>query len=365
MEAGRLLYAIIDQGKTEQTALYDHLCSSTGIDDAPLEIIPHRDVAAVVSAFDGKRFEQAGEEQVQAAVLKYQQVNLALLGHSTLLPLRFGCTARDTAQVEEVLKWTCLQLRTVLNRLTGKVELVVQAFGDLPKILRSIAAQEKNMLQEHAGVGSEQLSATAQPPLLEQDKIAFGRQLFEAVEAKKEALCATIHAALAPLACDSSDGPRQLQPSHNVQYLFNRSYLVAREQEAEFDAAMNELGTAHAEEITFRYIGPLPAYSFANVELNQGNFEVINQARQTLAVPEQATLEDIKATYRRLAFELHPDRHLGDPQRMHRFQTVTRAYEVLETYCRACPVPEGPYSFTRNEVEKTFLMKDNTQGGHV
>jgi hypothetical protein len=365
MEAGRLLYAVIDHGKTEQTVLSDHLYSSTGIDEAPLEIIPYRDVAAVVSAFDGKRFEQAGEEHIQAAVLKYQQVNLALLGHGTLLPLRFGCTARNTAQVEEVLKWTCLQLRTVLTRLTGKVELAVQAFWDLPTILRGIA-QEKNMLQEHAEVGSEQLSATAQAPLSEQDKIAFGRQLFEAVEAKKEALCATIHAALAPLACDSSDGPRQSQPSPNVQHLFNRSYLVAREQESRFDAVMNELEIAHAGEIAFRYIGPLPAYSFANIELNQGNFEVISQARQTLAVPEQATLEDIKATYRRLAFELHPDRHLGDPQRAQRFQTVTRAYEVLETYCRSvCSVPEGPYSFSRNAVEKTFLMKDNTQGGRV
>ena len=50
---------------------------------------------------------------------------------------------------------------------------------------------------------------------------------------------------------------------------------------------------------------------------------------QTLGVSRDATPEEIKKAYRRLARELHPDANNADPESEERFKTVTHAYEVL------------------------------------
>ncbi len=391
MQAGKLLYAIITRRGAEETRnggessplplSFLALHGLTGIDEAPLETIPYRDLAAVVSVIDLNKFAQAcpdpcrREERLRADMVKYQQVNLTLLQHYTVIPMRFGFTARDKEHVEDVLGKIYLQLRTLLKKLDGKVELIVQAFWDLPKILQGIATQEKNLLQATREAPREQRSMTS-----EQRAIEIGQRLFEATEAKKNELTAVIHTHLSRWAMDSAEGSRrpvfgqagpepdrraeESETTIGVERIFNRSYLVEKEQEPLFDATIDQLSTRYQPFITFSYIGPLPASSFTNLEFNQGNFEVVARARQTLALPEQASLEDIKATYRRLALTCHPDRHPEDPQAEERFRAITHAYEVLEIYCGSLQNFLGeapPYSFAREQVERTFTVKEKRE----
>mmetsp|Transcript_144016 Transcript_144016/g.460916 ORF Transcript_144016/g.460916 Transcript_144016/m.460916 type:complete len:543 (-) Transcript_144016:126-1754(-) len=50
---------------------------------------------------------------------------------------------------------------------------------------------------------------------------------------------------------------------------------------------------------------------------------------QILGVPPNATAEEIKLQYRRLALKLHPDKNRDDPNATERFQELQEAYEVL------------------------------------
>jgi len=50
---------------------------------------------------------------------------------------------------------------------------------------------------------------------------------------------------------------------------------------------------------------------------------------QILGVSEQATEEQIKKSYRKLALEHHPDRNPNDPKSEERFKEITEAYGVL------------------------------------
>lgn len=50
---------------------------------------------------------------------------------------------------------------------------------------------------------------------------------------------------------------------------------------------------------------------------------------EVLGIPRNATREDIKKAYRKLAIQFHPDKNAGDKNAEERFKEATEAYEVL------------------------------------
>ncbi len=50
---------------------------------------------------------------------------------------------------------------------------------------------------------------------------------------------------------------------------------------------------------------------------------------EVLGIPRNATKDDIKKAYRKLAIQFHPDRNAGDRNAEERFKEATEAYEVL------------------------------------
>lgn len=67
-----------------------------------------------------------------------------------------------------------------------------------------------------------------------------------------------------------------------------------------------------------------------------------------LQVPPEASAQQIRRSYLRLAHEMHPDTHPDDPEASRRFQEITEAYEILgsperrATYDRAYRSPSPP-----------------------
>ncbi|MFA6034275.1 MAG: GvpL/GvpF family gas vesicle protein [Myxococcota bacterium] len=337
----QFIYAVIDHN-CGMPALAQY--SAGGIDGAPLEAICYRDLAAVVSNVGSGRFDPdpndlslaQREDRLKPDMLRYQQVNAFLLGQCRqggMLPMSFGLTAKDKDEVQAVLERTYILLRSYIERLKGKAELVVQASLDLPGILRKIAGEK--------------------PHLLSADPVQTGKNLFEAAEADKARFIDEIHAGLLPLSCDFSDGPLK-----GPEMAINRSYLVSSEMEPSFDLAVDTLGTLHDGCLAYRYIGPLPCYSFANIELNQGNFPLVDKARRALQLPEKASWDLVRSSYRTLIMTNHPDRNPDNPLAAGFCRELVASYEVVFAYCRSFGEPGkmDEYSFAREAVEKAFIL---------
>lgn len=339
MAAKKFIYAVIENNPISLTGI-------SGIADAPLETVCCKDLAAIISAVDEDRFDcdlsaNAASERLQSDLQQYQRVNSIIRSKSCvggMLPLKFGFTAGGSTEVKTVLERAYLQLRSHLDRLKGTAELVVQVSWDLSRIIHQIA-------RDH-------------PELVGVDAVKTGKQLFEATEVKRLGYIEEVHELLLPLSREFSDGPLKSE-----SMILNRSYLLDGTMQAQFDDAMSELGERHDASLSFRYIGPLPVYSFINIELNQGNFALLDGARKTLKLPESASWGQIKTAYRQQLLVHHPDSNPDDPDATSRCREIVTAFELLNAYCQSrrnltAMGAEAEYIFSRDEVEKIFITDD-------
>jgi len=307
---------------------------STGKENG-LHLVPYRDIAAVTYEVKKRIFEKMGKEKLNRWLLWYQKVNVDLFQNSTMVPLRFGNIVEDTENIKEFLAQTYLHLKSALNRVRGKVEFAVQLSWDLKAVLQEIAQGGKDKLDLSKAIES-------------------GKILFKAAEKKRKNLTSAVHRRLCPLAVEFAEGKRM-----NESMLMNRSYLIEKEKESLFDKAMEKLGRENKAYLSFRYFGPLPPYSFVPLKFDKGNFDLINEARKILQLPQKTSLEAIKKSYRKLSLKYHPDRNPDHLAAEQYFKKMTRAYDVLKSYC--CSLGElGEYSFTKEDVEKTFVVKSRS-----
>jgi len=85
------------------------------------------------------------------------------------------------------------------------------------------------------------------------------------------------------------------------------------------------------------------------------DFKQINEARKLLGLEEEVTLEEIKKTYRKLAFEYHPDKCKDEKKKEceEMFKKISHANDILMSYCAGYR-----YSFKEKDVKKNTMDKE-------
>ncbi|CAK8724050.1 MAG: DnaJ domain-containing protein [Candidatus Electronema aureum] len=74
----------------------------------------------------------------------------------------------------------------------------------------------------------------------------------------------------------------------------------------------------------------------------------IAEAKEVLHLPERASIAEIKASYRTLLKQWHPDKCGGDKAECNEMtQKITAAYKLIMLYCSQYKFP-----FTQKEIEQ-------------
>jgi hypothetical protein len=239
----------------------EHLVATRGLAGAPLEVVQHRELAAVVSTVDlGEYGEVALRrnlerlEWLEETARCHEEVVRAVAACAPVAPLRLATICLDDEAVQARLKEWYHALNQVLDRVEGRLEWSVKA----------IAPGEGSGKSAEAAVAA-QVVAGSGAAYLERKK----RQSEDKAAAEERALMAGegMHAALAAVSAASRRLPPQdpRLSGHQGSMILNGAYLVEGDKEDQFQDMCQALDAIHPD-LLVDVRGPWPPYSFAMME---------------------------------------------------------------------------------------------------
>ncbi|MEN3281138.1 MAG: hypothetical protein V7607_2278 [Solirubrobacteraceae bacterium] len=228
--------------------------TETGVDGRAVRTTTYEGLAALVSDVHGDALAAAREVRAHWRVLDEASRD------ATVLPVRFGTVMEgEDAVRRQLLEPNADRLGGLLRELGGRVQLNVKGDYDEDVLLRDVVARSPSIAALRERVRTRPDAAAYY------DRIQLGEMVAAEIARRREDDEAAALVQLQPLAVGA-----RAEQSSSAQ-AFNLAFLVERDCVEEFGGAVAELGEQVGERISIRYIGPLPPYSFADVELATGS----------------------------------------------------------------------------------------------
>jgi hypothetical protein len=84
----------------------------------------------------------------------------------------------------------------------------------------------------------------------------------------------------------------------------------------------------------------------------------LDEAGGGLGLPETAGIREVRAIYKRLLFEWHPDHCADAPEACREMsRKIVEAYRVVDAYCQQYPIPFDPEAVINKTNDAEEFMK--------
>ncbi|NKE44246.1 GvpL/GvpF family gas vesicle protein [Roseomonas frigidaquae] len=237
-------------GVVQADALADASAFGPGLGGAQLRLLPgEQGLAALVADAPAEP-----PEATRRNMLGHTAVLERAIAAADVLPVRFATVAPDATRLAGCLDRNAAAFRVALAAIAGRIELGVKASWQEGVAVRDILAADAGLRALRDRLQNRPATQTYQ------ERIELGRRVEAAMNTMRDRDAAMLAARLDPLA----ERCITLKPVDDSMVL-NRAFLVRRDRETEFDAAMRELGEAQGARMSFRYIGPVPPYNFVTL----------------------------------------------------------------------------------------------------
>jgi len=341
---GKYIYSIIQGNKNQSLG-------PIGINNREVNLVSYHDIAAVVSNTPVINFDRLDKIELTKHVAIHQKVNEEIAKDYDAIPMAFGIIAPSLDEVLHILEKAYLQFKMVLRNVRGRAEFVVQVRWDPKRVLEELANTDSEIQELKQEMFSK--GGIFGLPI----KLRLGRLVHQKIEAQKQEYIKDIYTALHTVASDAT-----FNKLIDEDMIANFSFLVEKIKEPEFDKKIQELGNKYEGKLRFKYIGPMAVYSFSNINLSLGNFEIIDEARNLLGLGEKAAFDEIKNAYHTLSHKYHPDKYGREPETAEKMKKVNAAYRILENYCQNynefIEKAEGQsYSFKEEDVKNSLIIR--------
>jgi len=221
--------------------------------DAKVRTVEYGDLAAVVSDAPMRAYDITRDN-----LMAHQRVVEESMPHADVLPVAFGTVARDDRDVrEKLLRREHDGLQDYLAYVQGRAELGLKVLWDRDRLFAEIAAERDDIRR------LRDLLADRPPDSAYFERIQLGELTNAAINERRDRDAEAILEELSPRAVDL-----QLNKLLTDMMIVNASFLVDKDQISAFDRAVQWLGELHADRLKFQYVGPLPPYSFVNINVS-------------------------------------------------------------------------------------------------
>ena len=290
-----------------------------GLDGEDVRIVSEGDLGIITSRGERIPFVEISPERTLQYLAQHQRVLEQVMVASAVIPLKFGTYAEDDGQILEILRCGRKDLAQTLGKYADKVEVDLAAFwADLDSVLAEIARHD-GVVALKARIGTAGQATTEQC-------VRVGQMVKTLLDQRRDQTADQLVAVL------RDHWPETIvNPTKDDLMIFNAAILIGRSEQAALGDDLQQLDQRYEGRINFRCIGPLPPYSFATVDIKPLGAAQLDAARPSLGLGQSASLAEIKAVYRQLFQELHPDRN-DQPQAADRLKEICAAYELLEEY---------------------------------
>ena len=213
--------------------------------------VSHGDISAIVSKtpvfiFDPTRENALAHEHVIETVMKT----------NTIIPMSFGTVFRTDDDIREVLKSIYTSLKDVLKQMEGKVEFGLKVTWDRDQVIEELKREDDEIHRFHHEITRKHLQSTYLA------RMQLGRMIDKALVERAAGYVREIYDGLRSTCVASRDN----KPIGD-KMIMNAAFLIEREKEGDFDAAVNRIAKKFGERLNFKYTGPWPPYNFVNIRL--------------------------------------------------------------------------------------------------
>jgi hypothetical protein len=225
-----------------------------GVEGNPVRIATDRDLAAIVSPCQGDWVDAS-----RANLSAHSHVVEQAMSHATVLPVRFGILFQDRRSVvDQLLRRHRTELSRLLGQLGGRAEFRVQVRYLPDVVVREAAVQDPAIRRLQGRLRGRPADATYY------DRIRLGEKVVEIVEAIRDRDARDLLATIAAGAAE-----HRVLPQRSETVVLSAAFLVEDRRRDRFDRVINQLAGQHDQRMTFRVVGPLPPWDFADFDLGE------------------------------------------------------------------------------------------------
>jgi len=312
-----------------------------GIDGADVIAVPYREIAAVVSSLPQMAFDGLPKETLLRYLTIYQSVLETVLKTQMIIPVKFGTLLEGDALLQIALEKGYDRVLARLTEMENRIELdIAVLWPDLDPVLAEIGKDEEvETLKEKASSLSENERFEL--------RVKVGKRIKTLLDQRRERVKAEIMDAVLPHA--------EAHSAHGLMddaMILNVALLIQRDRATLLESHIARLDDRYENQVNFRIIGPLPPYSFQTLEIRKMDYALLNDARKTLGLEEEATLAEIRDAYWKLTKKFHPDRFPGDDSVRMTFERINDAYRLVNDYCK-----DNICSFREHDVREWMRIQ--------
>ena len=292
----------------------------------------------------------SGLERAEAVhfLAAHQRVLETVRRDYAVLPVKFGTVLPDDARLQTLLRQGAGLFQDALATYASKEQYEVVVLWEVAQVIQQIATDER-ILAVKAQVSQ------LPPEQLESGRVLLGQLVHGLLQERRRTIATEVLAVLRDVTEDSI-----VNPLMDDAMVSNLALLVDEARSAELDARLSVLDEQFAGKLQIRCVGPLPAYSFATLEVLPPPVEAVEAARLTLGLEAITSMAAIKGAYRRLAAQAHPDHNPDSAAATGAMETLSAAYKLLTAVAHAQAPAEAGSDWTchldREGIEATLLL---------